>query len=63
MLLGAADDWTDPVPCQSLASRFPSLIELKTYANAYHDLDVVLAQAIPRAQPRCSSSRLFTSMI
>lgn len=39
MQVGALDDWTDPVPCQRLASRFPKMIELKTYANAYHDFD------------------------
>lgn len=39
MQLGALDDWTDPQPCEDLASRFPTMIRLNTYANAYHGFD------------------------
>lgn len=37
MQLGAADDWTDPVPCQQLAARHN--IAQTTYANAHHGFD------------------------
>lgn len=39
MQLGAADDWTDPKPCQTLAADWPALIAVDTYANAYHGFD------------------------
>ena len=39
MQLGAADDWTDPKPCQTLAADWPTLIAVDTYANAYHGFD------------------------
>ncbi len=37
MLLGAADDWTDPVPCQQIAAA--QSLSVHTYANAYHGFD------------------------
>jgi dienelactone hydrolase len=37
MQLGAADDWTDPVPCQQLAAKHG--IAQTTYPNAYHGFD------------------------
>ncbi len=37
LLLGAADDWTDPVPCQQLAAQHG--IEQTTYPNAHHGFD------------------------
>jgi dienelactone hydrolase len=37
MQLGAADDWTDPAPCQQLAAMHN--IEQMTYANAHHGFD------------------------
>ncbi len=37
MQLGAADDWTDPVPCQQLAARHG--IAHTTYPNAHHGFD------------------------
>jgi dienelactone hydrolase len=39
MLLGAADNWTPPAPCQSLAERFPQKIRVHTYADAHHGFD------------------------
>lgn len=42
ILMGAADDWTPPAPCISLA-RAAALrgenVELRLYADAYHDFD------------------------
>jgi dienelactone hydrolase len=40
ILMGAADDWTPPAPCQELAARHPSRIKLVLYPAAYHDFDV-----------------------
>jgi dienelactone hydrolase len=37
MLLGAADDWTDPVPCQQIAAQ--QGLTVHTYANAFHGFD------------------------
>jgi dienelactone hydrolase len=37
MQLGAADDWTDPVPCQQLAAKHG--IAQTTYPNAHHGFD------------------------
>jgi dienelactone hydrolase len=39
MQLGAADDWTDPIPCQRLAAQWPALLQQDTYANANHGFD------------------------
>ncbi len=39
ILIGAADDWTPPAPCQALAARHPN-IALTLYPGAYHDFDV-----------------------
>ena len=39
MLLGAADDWTRPEPCQRIAGRAPDVIAIETYAGAHHGFD------------------------
>ncbi len=40
LLLGAADDWTAPGPCQALAaSAGPPVPEVEVYAGAYHGFD------------------------
>ena len=39
ILMGAADDWTPPAPCEALAKRTPD-VKLILYPNAYHDFDV-----------------------
>jgi dienelactone hydrolase len=39
MQLGAADDWTSPIPCQSLAAQGKDLVHQDTYANANHGFD------------------------
>jgi len=39
ILMGAADDWTPPAPCQALAVKTPG-ISLKLFPGAYHDFDV-----------------------
>jgi dienelactone hydrolase len=39
MQLGASDDWTNPVPCQSLTARWPEFVQQNTYANAHHGFD------------------------
>jgi dienelactone hydrolase len=39
ILMGAADDWTPPAPCQALARRNPG-IKLVLFPGAYHDFDV-----------------------
>ncbi len=39
MQLGAADDWTSPLPCQSLAARWTTLVRQDTYADAHHGFD------------------------
>jgi dienelactone hydrolase len=39
ILMGAADDWTPPAPCQELARRNLN-INLKLFPGAYHDFDV-----------------------
>jgi dienelactone hydrolase len=39
ILMGAADDWTPPKPCQTLATRDPK-IQITLYPGAYHDFDV-----------------------
>lgn len=38
ILMGAADDWTPPAPCQQLARRNPG-VSLKLFPGAYHDFD------------------------
>ncbi len=51
MLLGAADDWTDPVPCQLIAAA--QGLTAHTYAGAYHGFDsdtpLVQLKSIPSA--------------
>ena len=37
MLLGASDDWTDPIPCQRIAAMHH--IQQTTYPNAFHGFD------------------------
>ncbi len=39
ILIGAADDWTPPAPCQALAARNKN-IKIILYPGAYHDFDV-----------------------
>jgi dienelactone hydrolase len=39
MQLGAVDDWTSPIPCQSLATQWKDLVHQDTYANAHHGFD------------------------
>lgn len=39
MQLGAADDWTSPLPCQSLAAQWGEVVQQDTYANAHHGFD------------------------
>ena len=39
MQLGAADDWTSPAPCQTLAAQWKELVLQDTYANAHHGFD------------------------
>jgi dienelactone hydrolase len=39
ILMGAADDWTPPAPCQALAARNPG-IKIMLFPGAYHDFDV-----------------------
>jgi dienelactone hydrolase len=39
ILMGAADDWTPPAPCQSLAAKNQG-ITIDLFAGAYHDFDV-----------------------
>jgi dienelactone hydrolase len=47
MQLGAADDWTSPLPCQSLAALHPNLVTQDTYADAHHGFDA--DGTVPRA--------------
>jgi dienelactone hydrolase len=39
MQLGEMDDWTNPIPCQTLATQWPSKVRQDTYANASHGFD------------------------
>jgi dienelactone hydrolase len=39
ILMGAADDWTPPAPCQALAARNQG-ITIDLFPGAYHDFDV-----------------------
>jgi dienelactone hydrolase len=39
ILMGSADDWTPPAPCQALAARNQG-IKVTLYPGAYHDFDV-----------------------
>jgi dienelactone hydrolase len=39
ILIGAADDWTPPAPCQELSRRNLDL-NIKFFSGAYHDFDV-----------------------
>jgi len=40
ILMGAADDWTPPAPCQALAAANPKKIQITLFPGAYHDFDV-----------------------
>jgi dienelactone hydrolase len=39
ILVGESDDWTPAPPCRTLAARFPGVIDLIVYPDAYHDFD------------------------
>jgi len=39
LLVGAKDDWTPAPPCHDLAARFPQLVTLVVYPDAWHDFD------------------------
>jgi dienelactone hydrolase len=39
IMMGAADDWTAPAPCQALAARNTG-ITIDLFPGAYHDFDV-----------------------
>nr|WP_314075772.1 dienelactone hydrolase family protein [uncultured Roseococcus sp.] len=39
MLLGAADDWTPPQPCEQMAASAPGRIEVELYRGAHHSFD------------------------
>ena len=39
ILVGANDDWTPAPPCEALAKKYPDLITLQVYPNAWHDFD------------------------
>ncbi len=39
MQLGAADDWTNPIPCQQLAQKWTGKVEQNTYPHAHHGFD------------------------
>jgi dienelactone hydrolase len=40
MLLGSADDWTPPAPCEALARQADGhLVEVETYPGAFHGFD------------------------
>ena len=59
MQLGAADDWTSPIPCQSLAAQWKDLVHQDTYANANHGFDSNgsgAARAIQLSTPRGSKT-------
>ena len=51
MLLGEADDWTDPAPCQRLAARHPGRIAAVTYPGAGHGFDALAGTPRPRTLP------------
>jgi dienelactone hydrolase len=38
LLIGAADDWTPPGPCEDLAAKHPA-ITVHVYAGAHHGFD------------------------
>jgi dienelactone hydrolase len=40
VLIGEADDWTSPGPCQVLANTAGPAMTLVSYPGAYHDFDV-----------------------
>lgn len=55
VLIGAADDWTPALPCQSVAARFPPPdMRLIAFPGAYHDFDapggVRVMQNVPNSQ-------------
>jgi dienelactone hydrolase len=39
LLVGANDDWTPAGPCELLAKKYPKLITLVVYPDAWHDFD------------------------
>lgn len=39
ILQGENDDWTPAPPCRDLAARYPGLVSLVTYPDAWHDFD------------------------
>lgn len=39
LLLGAADDWTPPGPCEALARRAGPAVQRHSYAGAFHGFD------------------------
>jgi dienelactone hydrolase len=39
MQLGEIDDWTNPIPCQTLAAQWPNKVRQDTYAQASHGFD------------------------
>lgn len=51
LLLGAADDWTPPGPCEALARRAGPLVQVHSYPGAFHGFDarapVRLRQDVP----------------
>lgn len=51
LLLGAADDWTPPGPCEALARRAGALVQVHSYPGAFHGFDarapVRLRQDVP----------------
>lgn len=51
LLLGEADDWTRPQPCEALAERAPGRITRITYAGAHHAFDGLGTRLRSRALP------------
>ena len=52
MLLGGADDWTPPAPCEALARQAEGLpVQVETYAGAYHGFDATAPVRVRREVP------------
>jgi dienelactone hydrolase len=51
MLLGGADDWTPPAPCQRLAAGLPGRVEAVTFAGAQHGFDRMDTRPVHRTLP------------
>ncbi|HET6182986.1 MAG TPA: dienelactone hydrolase family protein [Acetobacteraceae bacterium] len=49
ILAGANDDWTPAAPCRTLAARFPDLIRLTLYPDAWHDFDALDRPVVARS--------------